>query len=519
MKHLNSLRISIVLLLTAFFLLLTTTLVSAQTPLICVDPGHGGSATGAIGPSGFQEKEANLDIGLRLRDILAANGFQVIMTRTTDVDVSLQGRCDIGNNAGASIFVSIHNNAGGGGSGNGTETYYWKSGSDYSPEGQVLASCIHEEVMKQVTTSDRGVKGANFYVLRNSLMPSALVEGAFIDNPSEEQLLKDPNFRQQIAQGVYNGILKYFNGITSTIFSIAPNSRFSMNVSRMIFGSSVSAKVTSDLPIAAERAMYFNYNGKDGGHDSVGVTAPATTWYLAEGYTGGSFDTWVLIQNPGETAAEVKVTFMKQGGAMVERTYTVAANSRFTVFVDDILPNDEVSTKIESTNGVGIIAERAMYFNYNGKADGHDSTGVTAPSKTWYLVEGYTGGDFDTWVLIQNPNSTPANTTVTFMLPDGSIKQANYTLSPNSRYTIFVDEIIPSSSVSTKVESDVPVIAERSMYFNYNGKDGGHNSTGLPALSDTWYFAEGYTSASFDEWLLFQNPNSSAATVTIDFMK
>ena len=117
---------------------------------------------------------------------------------------------------------------------------------------------------------------------------------------------------------------------------------------------------------------------------------------------------------------------------------------------------------------------------------GHASAAVSAPSTTWYLAEGYTGGDFDEWVLIQNPNSVAAYVTATFMLPDGSNVQTAYLIDPASRFSIHVDEIVPHSSVSTKIEADFAVIAERAMYFNYHGISGGHSSPGAAAASDTW---------------------------------
>ncbi|MBU4386395.1 MAG: hypothetical protein KKH73_05300, partial [Actinobacteria bacterium] len=148
-----------------------------------------------------------------------------------------------------------------------------------------------------------------------------------------------------------------------------------------------------------ERAMYFDYNGRglDDGHDSVGVTGPSEEWYFAEGYTGGAFDTWLLVANPEEEAAEVMVSFNTPGGNTIQEEYTIEPRSRFTVPVDAVegLSDTEVAITVRSTNGVGVIAERSMYFIYsNGYCSydgGHNTVGVTAPSTTWYFAEGYTG--------------------------------------------------------------------------------------------------------------------------------
>ena len=118
--------------------------------------------------------------------------------------------------------------------------------------------------------------------------------------------------------------------------------------------------------------MYWN--NKQGGHDSIGVTSPATTWYMAEGSTNGGFETWVLVQNPNEDEAEITLTYMTPTGEVPGPSMTLSANSRKSFNVADTVPGEwEVSTKVESTNGVPVISERAVYWN--NKQGGHDSVG------------------------------------------------------------------------------------------------------------------------------------------------
>ena len=283
----------------------------------------------------------------------------------------------------------------------------------------------------------------------------------------------------------------------------------------------VSTKVTSTTgaTIIAERAVYFTYDGKQGGHDSVGVTSPCMTWYLAEGYTGGDFDTWVLIQNPGTEDALVTLDFQVQDGTAPSRTFGVGAGTRQSFHLDELenLADAEVSTKVTSDKPV--VAERAVYFNYDGKQGGHDSVGVCCPGTTWYLAEGYTGGDFDTWVLVQNPNAVPANVTMEFQLLGGTAPDNTFTIPPNERKSVYLDELpgLADAQVSTKVTADVDVVAERAMYFTYNGKQGGHDSKATMEPNDTWFLAEGYTGGDFDTWVLVQNPGADNATVTLEF--
>ncbi len=380
------------------------------------------------------------------------------------------------------------------------------------------------ESIIMVTSDDLGVYGWDSYFgygrinAWKALNSSScyFAEGATLGDFEEYILLMNPE--DQAAYVALN-YLDRFGDVKRQTVLLPSQSRRTVRVNDISPNSEVSAKNISGSRVLAERSMYFSYDGKDGGHDSIGVTSPSTEWYLAEGYTGGDFDTYVLIQNPNNQTANTTATFMKRDGTTVQRQYDIGANSRFTIYLDEILPDDEVSTKIESTNGIGVIAERSMYFDYNGKDGGHDSIGVTAPCQQWYLAEGYTGGDFDTYVLIQNPSNRTANTTVTFMKRDGETVKRHYDIGANSRFTIHVDEILPDDEVSTKIESTngIGVIAERSMYFDYNGKDGGHDSIGVTTPSAQWYLPEGYTGDDFDTWVLVQNPEPAETQITLTF--
>jgi hypothetical protein len=248
------------------------------------------------------------------------------------------------------------------------------------------------------------------------------------------------------------------------------------------------------------------------------VPSPARTWYLAEGFTGsnasgGRFDTWVLVENANDQPANITATFMQPGGSTTRRAYGIPAHARFTIHVNDILPDSEVSTRIDAD--LPVIVERAMYFN--GRKAGHDSIGVTAPSNKWYLAEGYTGGNFDEWVLIQNPNDAAANINVQFQTQERGVVDRSYGLDPHSRFTIHADDILPDAQVSTYIEADRPVVVERAQYLN--DMKSGTDSIGASAPSYSWYFAEGYTSEGFEEWLLVQNPSDSPALVDLTFMQ
>jgi N-acetylmuramoyl-L-alanine amidase len=179
--------------------------------LIVLDPGHGGSDTGAQ-QNGLTEKEITLDISQRLRDVLTARGWSVKMTREKDVDVfepndsahdELQARCDIANKAGAQIFVSIHVNSFTSGDLNGTTTYYYKN------EDLPLAEAVHRRLVSVLDTKDDGVRKSNFYVIHHTSMPAILIETAFMSNADDAQRLRSVTFLQKIASAVADGVGDY----------------------------------------------------------------------------------------------------------------------------------------------------------------------------------------------------------------------------------------------------------------------------------------------------------------------
>ncbi len=174
------------------------------TTLVAVDPGHGGKDPGAIGISGLREKEVILPIAREIAQYLEQQGVRTLMTRSDDTFVSLQGRTDLANRAGADLFVSIHANSISldRPDVNGLETYYYSS-------GQQLAQTIHRSILQNVDIADRGVRSARFYVLRNSAMPSVLVEVGFVTGRVDADNLSNPNFRSQMAAAIARGVLEY----------------------------------------------------------------------------------------------------------------------------------------------------------------------------------------------------------------------------------------------------------------------------------------------------------------------
>ncbi len=239
-----------------------------------------------------------------------------------------------------------------------------------------------------------------------------------------------------------------------------------------------------------------------------------SSFYFAEGYTGTGFQEYLSIGNPTGQQAAATITYMFKNGGTQSQTVSIPANSRATVDVNTVVgPDKEVSAKVESEQQ--LIAERPMYFDYQGKwTGGHDALGATAPSLTWYFAEGYTGPGFDEWICVLNPGATAAELTFHFQTQEAGEKViAGPSVPPDSRQTFKANDLLGGISYQTSLElaSTQPVVAERPMYFNYSGTadrhwDGGHCVMGTTNLANDYYFAEGTTRSGFEEWLTLQNP-------------
>ncbi len=181
--------------------------------LIVIDPGHGGSDTGARGPT-LNEKEVNLDIALQAGNLLKQKGYDVEYTRTGDIYVGLEERAIIANNLNAALFVSVHNNSFTTNDKMGTETYFYAPVDNpnlflQKDEREKLAKILQNQLLSKLKRIDRGAKEKNLSVLRNTQMVSALVEIMFINNPTEESLLKQPHIRTLAAEAIADGIDQY----------------------------------------------------------------------------------------------------------------------------------------------------------------------------------------------------------------------------------------------------------------------------------------------------------------------
>ncbi len=175
-----------------------------------LDPGYGGTDTGAQG-NGMKEKDISLDIAKFIKKILEESyeDIEVKMSRTSDITKSLSQRTNEANRWGADFFLSIHCNSLNGAA-RGYEDFIYSSLSE-SAQASKYQGIIHAEVIKVNNLSDMGQKKADVHVLRETAMPALLTKNGFIDNPEDAALMKESLWRQKVAQGHVNGIVKAFN--------------------------------------------------------------------------------------------------------------------------------------------------------------------------------------------------------------------------------------------------------------------------------------------------------------------
>jgi N-acetylmuramoyl-L-alanine amidase len=174
---------------------------------IVIDPGHGGRDSGAVGPTGYQEKNFNLAVSLKLKSMLERIHANVVLTREGDYNVGLNARIRRANNLNADFFLSVHANAASF-TAHGTEQYvpYYADTTSRS-----IAQRMQNNITAALNTSDRGVKTANYAVLRNAQVSAALTEVAFISNSQEERKLRSEANQEQVAEALFQSIVNYFN--------------------------------------------------------------------------------------------------------------------------------------------------------------------------------------------------------------------------------------------------------------------------------------------------------------------
>jgi N-acetylmuramoyl-L-alanine amidase len=195
------LKLVVALLAGGASLLFPGDLSASSSTTVVIDAGHGGFDRGGIPGQRVAEKGMTLDVAQRLATRLRSAGYKVVMTRNSDVFVTLGDRVRIANSYRDAIFVCVHFNSATRAGANGIETYY------YSSQSAQLAANIHRQVVGGTTTENRGIRRRGYFVLRRTTIPAVLVECGFLTNPYEARLALESNYRQILADRIANGVM------------------------------------------------------------------------------------------------------------------------------------------------------------------------------------------------------------------------------------------------------------------------------------------------------------------------
>ncbi|HEY7124507.1 MAG TPA: SBBP repeat-containing protein [Ktedonobacterales bacterium] len=270
---------------------------------------------------------------------------------------------------------------------------------------------------------------------------------------------------------------------TTIQHTFAANSRGTVHVNTEgLAAGSYSALVTLSQPGLVERPLYLQDTQtlQTGAADVVGVAMPQQNWYFAEGFTGPTFEERYILSNPNTSGqAHVTVTFFRSDKTTATAQVTLSPGEQQVVDANAVLGGGNVSNSAKVTSDLPILAERFMSFFYNGVV-GNGSTGAipgatdvlgaSAPTNLFYFAEGYTGSTFAEYLTIENPDpSNTATVQVMFLPTKAPAFTRVYQVAPGSRFTLFTNTVLNNQSFSMVVESNVPIVAERPMYFNFAG--------------------------------------------------
>lgn len=246
-----------------------------------------------------------------------------------------------------------------------------------------------------------------------------------------------------------------------------------------------SAQVALSVPGLVERPLYLTdaTTGYTGSADVIGVPSASTSWNFAEGYSNSNFSERYILSNPSASAtAQATVTFLKSDGSTTPVTVSIAPGALQIVSAASVIGSNAVNNSASVTSDQPIIAERFQSFNFNGIPGASDVIGTAQPGYWYGFAEGYTGSGFSEYLTLENPSQTAtAYVAITYLPTNGSAPtQQVVQIAPHSRYTINTSSKMKSQSFSMVVESGLPIVAERPMYFNYNnsGQTGGSDVVG-----------------------------------------
>ncbi|WP_419741659.1 SH3 domain-containing protein [Paraclostridium dentum] len=342
---------------------------------VFVDPGHGGEDSGAVGHGNYED-ELNLQVANKVRQKLESKGIEVKMSRTSDEFISLGDRAKMANSYAPDVFVSIHQNSADATSANGIETYYHTNKSDHKP----YAQDVQTKAIGETNARNRGVKSANFAVLRETNMPAALFESGFITNQNESANLASSSYQDKLATGIANGIEKYLKE------NIEINGSGEKPVDPEQPSTTKTGTVTaSTLNVRSGYGTSYGVIGSISNGAKVEIVESKDGWYKIKynggyGYVSGDYikvdESTTPPTNPGET--------VKNTGVVTATSLNVRSGYGASYSKIGTLSNGAKVEIVESKDGWHKIKYNGGYGYVSGdyiKVDG-STTPPTNPGET-----------------------------------------------------------------------------------------------------------------------------------------
>ncbi|HEX3245914.1 MAG TPA: S8 family peptidase [Chloroflexota bacterium] len=286
---------------------------------------------------------------------------------------------------------------------------------------------------------------------------------------------------------------------------VDPFGRLTVWANDYVPDSDFSIKVDADETLYVERTVLF-------GHDASTLAAgrsASTTWYFAEGRADDVYETILVISNLENRPAQISIRTFGESGPQPEFPITLQQGARVAIEPARVAEVSTFSTIVSSD--VPVLVERGVYFD-DGRG-GDANAGTKAPSRVWYFAEGDTRSEFDATIALFNPNAEPATVKVQIIRTDGRPSEESVGMPGFTRRTLKLDELVPDARFAIRLESDVPIAAERSIYVG----GGSHIASGVTQPATEWYLAEGDTIPPFTESVALLNPTDQNVNVELTF--
>ena len=355
---------------------------------VFIDPGHGGVDNGAV-QNGVLEDEINLQISKKIEAKLKAKGVEVKMSRYDDTYLSLTDRTYMANKEGSDVFVSIHQNSATNSSAKGIETYYYSTRQD----SKELATDIQNDLIQATNATDRGVKTANYAVIKTASMSSSLVECGFISNPTEAQNLSSSSYQDKVAEGIVNGIMDYLNNNVILNNSGTQKPGDSTTTETVQTGT---VKVSNSLNVRSGAGTNYSVLGSLSNGAKVEIVGTSGSWYkikYGSGYGYVSKD-YVTVSSSSNNSSSNSGS--SNSGSSNNTITTPSTSTTGTIKVNDTL-------NVRSGAGTS--------YSVIGSLKNGATVEIVETSGSWYKIKygsgyGYVSKDYVTVSSSSNNSSS-----------------------------------------------------------------------------------------------------------------